>query len=236
MPPRHQLPPEPDARGTESPSAPAKEYQEPRLEAKLPLRVGVLVSGRGSNLRALLAAFPAGHPLVRIVCAVTNRPGCAALGLAREAGIPAAVVSGSDYPAREAQQSVMAAVLGAADVDLVVLAGYDQVLGPALLEPFVGRVINVHPSLLPAFGGTLHAQEAALRHGVKVTGCTVHFVTAAVDGGPIIAQAAVPVQDDDTVDTLSRRILAQEHVLLPRAVALIAEGRARVEGRRVRVV
>jgi len=115
------------------------------------------------------------------------------------------------------------------------LAGYDQVLGPSFLEPYAGRVINIHPSLLPAFGGTLHAQAAALRHGVKVTGCTVHFVTEAVDGGPIIAQAAVPVQDDDTVDTLSQRILAQEHLLLPLVVARIAEGKARVEGRRVRV-
>ncbi|MGH2347781.1 MAG: phosphoribosylglycinamide formyltransferase, partial [Chloroflexota bacterium] len=181
---------------------------------KTPLTVGVLVSGRGSNLRALLGAFPAGHPLVRIVVVVSNRPGCVALGYAREAGIPVEIVNREDYSSRDAQQSAMAAALAAAEVDLVVLAGYDQVLGPSLLEPFAGRIINVHPSLLPVFGGTLHAQAAALQHGVKVTGCTVHFVTAAVDGGPIIAQAAVPVRDDDTVDTLSLRILAQEHILL----------------------
>ena len=204
------------------------------MEARIPLRVGVLVSGRGSNLRALVQAFPIGHPLVHIGCVVTNRPDCGAIGYAREACIPVDVVGGDDYLSREAQQAAMAEALRSADTDLVVLAGYDQVLGPSLLEPYAGRVINIHPSLLPAFGGTLHAQAAALRHGVKVTGCTVHFVTAAVDGGPIIAQAAVSVRDDDTVDTLSQRILAQEHVLLPRVVALIAEGKVRVEGRRVR--
>jgi len=206
-----------------------------RVEAATPLRIGVLVSGRGSNLRALLEAFPVGHPLVHIGLVVTNRSGCGAIEYAREAAIPVEIVSGSDYASRDAQQAAMAARLAAAESDLVVLAGYDQVLGPSLLEPYAGRMINIHPSLLPAFGGTLHAQAAALRHGVKVTGCTVHFVTPEIDGGPIIAQEVVPIRDEDTVESLSLRILAQEHVILPRVVALIAAGKVRVEGRRVRV-
>jgi phosphoribosylglycinamide formyltransferase-1 len=197
------------------------------------MRVGVLVSGRGSNLQALLAAFPAGHPLVEIVCVVSNRPECQALEHAQRAGVPAHAMPRREHGSRDAQQAAIAGILQDAGVELVVLAGYDQVLGAPLLDDFADRILNVHPSLLPAFGGTLHAQEEALRHGVKVTGCTVHYVNSEVDGGPIIAQAAVPVLDDDDAARLSQRILEQEHRLLPRAVAWIAEGRVRVEGRRV---
>lgn len=200
-----------------------------------PLRVGILVSGRGTNLRALLAAFPPGHPLVHIACVATNRAGCPAIGYAREAGIPVHSASRDAYPSREGQQAAIAAALAAEGIDLAVLAGYDQIIGPALLAPYAGRLINVHPSLLPAFAGTLHAQEAAIRHGAKVSGCTVHFVTEEVDGGPIIAQAAVPVLEGDGVAELSARILAQEHRLLPLAVTLIAQGRVRLEGRRVHI-
>jgi phosphoribosylglycinamide formyltransferase-1 len=199
------------------------------------VRVGVLVSGRGSNLRALLAAFSPGHPAVEIVCVVSNRPGCAALAHAATAGVPAHTVPRAAYPSRHAQQAAMARILAEAGVELVVLAGYDQVLGPPLLDAFPLRTINIHPSLLPAFAGSLHAQADALRHGVKLSGCTVHFVTSEVDGGPIIAQAAVPVLDDDDEETLARRILEQEHRLLPQVVAWIAEGRVRMEGRRVRL-
>jgi phosphoribosylglycinamide formyltransferase-1 len=200
------------------------------------MRVGVLVSGRGTNLRALLDAFPAAHPLVQIVCVVTNRPGCPALEHAHRASVPTQSVPRAAYPSRAAQHTAIAAVLADAAVDLVVLAGYDQILDAALLDRYVDRVINVHPSLLPAFGGTLHAQAAALQYGVKVTGCTVHFVTAAVDAGPIIAQVTVPVLDDDSVETLSQRILEQEHVLLPWVVTRLAEGRVAVEGQRVRII
>jgi phosphoribosylglycinamide formyltransferase-1 len=200
-----------------------------------PLRVAVLVSGRGSNLHALLEAFPGGHPSVRIVCVVTNRLGCAALAFAHAAGVPTHTVPRRTYPSRAAQHAAIAALLAASAVDLVVLAGYDQILEAALLDRYAGRVINVHPSLLPAFGGTLHAQADALQYGVKVTGCTVHFVTAAVDAGPIIAQAAVPVLDDDSVESLSRRILEQEHQLLPWVVARLAERRVTIEGQRVRI-
>ena len=199
------------------------------------MRVGVLVSGQGSNLLALLEAFPAGHAAVQIVCVVSNRPNCAALEHGRRAGVPAYGIAPGSSRSRHDQQAAITAKLTEAGVELLVLAGFDQVLGPAVLVPFQGRVINVHPSLLPAFGGTLHAQAEALEYGVKVTGCTVHYVTAEVDGGPIIAQAAVPVFDDDDLARLRDRILAQEHRLLPEVVTLIAAGRVHVEGRHVRI-
>ena len=126
----------------------------------------------------------------------------------------------------------MVQVLHQHAVDLVVTAGFDQILLPAFIDAFPERILNVHPSLLPPFAGTLHAQEEALAYGVKVSGCTVHIVTGEVDGGPIVMQAAVPVHDDDTVAAVSARILEQEHRLLPRAVRLLAQGRVRVEGRR----
>jgi phosphoribosylglycinamide formyltransferase-1 len=212
----------PDASGTDPP-------------APYPLRVGVLASGRGSNLRALLAAFPLGHDLAQVVCAISNRSACPALQIARDAGVASHAVERSNYPSREAQHAAIAALLRAEDVGLVVLAGYDQIVTPPLLSAYEGRLINVHPSLLPAFAGTLHAQAEALRHGVKISGCTVHYVTAAVDGGPIIAQAAVPVLDDDDEAALAARILEQEHRLLPQVVAWIAERRVRIEDGRVRV-
>jgi phosphoribosylglycinamide formyltransferase-1 len=197
------------------------------------MRVGVLVSGRGSNLQALLRAFPNGHSSAAIVQVVSNRRECQALEHAHAAGVPACALERSQYQDRSAQQQAMADVLLDARVDLLVLAGFDQILTSALLRPFAGRVINIHPSLLPAFAGTLHAQAAALDHGVKVTGCTVHYVNEEIDGGPIIAQAAVPVLQSDSEESLSSRILQQEHRLLPWVVELIAEGRLRVEGRRV---
>jgi phosphoribosylglycinamide formyltransferase 1 len=199
------------------------------------MRVGVLVSGRGSNLRALLETLSIENAPARVVCVVTNRPACAALDHARGANIPVHIFVKKEYGSRAARDAAMAETLNQAGVDLVVLAGYDEILDPALLSPFVGRMINVHPSLLPAFAGTLHAQAAALKYGVKVSGCTVHYVTEDVDCGPIIAQAAVPVLEDDDVESLGARILEQEHRLLPRVVTLIAEGRVHIEGRRVRV-
>jgi phosphoribosylglycinamide formyltransferase 1 len=199
------------------------------------MRVGVLVSGRGSNLCALLEALAGEGSPAQVVCVMTNRPGCAALDHARNAGTPVHIFAKKEYVSRATRDAAMAEALNQAGVDLVVLAGYDEILDPALLSPFAGRLINVHPSLLPAFAGTLHAQAAALRYGVKVSGCTVHYVTEDVDCGPIIAQAAVPVLDDDDEESLSARILEQEHRLLPRVVKLIAEGKVRLEGRRVRV-
>jgi phosphoribosylglycinamide formyltransferase-1 len=203
--------------------------------AACPLRVAVLASGRGSNVQALLTAFPAGHPLAQIVCAIGNRPGSPALKRAGEAGVPTHLIARGHYPSRPAQDMAIVEVLRRVDTELAVLAGYDQILTAPLLDAFAGRMINIHPSLLPAFAGTLHAQADALRYGVKVSGCTVHFVTAAVDGGPIIAQAAVPVLEEDDEATLSARILEQEHRLLPAVVTWIAEGRVQIEGSRVGV-
>jgi phosphoribosylglycinamide formyltransferase-1 len=199
------------------------------------MRVGALVSGRGSNLQALMRAFPMSHPLVTIVQVVSNRSDCQALEHARAAGVAASTVDRRGFASRAAQQDAMACIFLDAGIDLLVLAGFEQILTSALLRPFAGRVINIHPSLLPAFGGTLHAQSAALSHGVKVTGCTVHYVNEEIDGGPIIAQAAVPVLDSDCDETLSSRILREEHRLLPYVVGLIAEGRVMVDGRRVRI-
>ncbi|HWE61135.1 MAG TPA: phosphoribosylglycinamide formyltransferase, partial [Chloroflexota bacterium] len=193
------------------------------------------VSGRGSNLQALLAAFPPDHPLVQISCVIGNRPDCAALGHARRAGVLTHSIARQDYPSREAQHTTIAERLADAGAQLVVLAGYDQVLTAPLLTAYAGRLINVHPSLLPAFAGTLHAPAEALRYGVKVSGCTVHYVTAEVDGGPIIAQAAVPVLEDDDEASLSARILEQEHWLLPQVVCWLAEGRVHLQGRRVHI-
>jgi phosphoribosylglycinamide formyltransferase 1 len=196
------------------------------------MRVGVLVSGRGSNLAALLedAARP-GAPY-EIVVVMSNRPPAPALERARAAGVMALAVDRAAFGDRAAQQRQMLRTLCAQGVELVVTAGFDQILLPEVVAAFPQRILNIHPSLLPAFAGTLYAQEAALAHGVKISGCTVHLVTTEVDSGPIVLQAAVPVHDGDTVESLSARILEQEHRLLPQAVRLMAEGRVTVVGRR----
>lgn len=196
------------------------------------LRLGVLASGRGSNLAAILDAIDAGLP-AEVVVAAGNRPGAPALERARARGVRTFVASRGDYRDRADQQRAIAGALRAQDVDLVVLAGFDQILVPDFIAAFAGRIVNVHPSLLPAFTGTLHAQADAWAYGVKIAGCTVHFVTQEVDAGPIILQAAVPVLDDDTPELLAARILAQEHRILPEAIRLIAEDRLIVAGRRV---
>ena len=199
------------------------------------LRVGVLVSGRGSNLQAILDGIAAGRLAAEVAVVISNRAGAAALARAAAAGVPAVCLPARDYPDRAAHHAALAERLHACRVDLVVTAGFNRILEPVFLDAFRDRIINVHPSLLPAFGGTLHAPAEALAYGVKVSGCTVHFVDEAVDGGPIIAQAAVPVLDDDTEASLADRILAEEHRLLPLVLQWFAEGRVRREGRRVRL-
>jgi phosphoribosylglycinamide formyltransferase-1 len=197
--------------------------------------VGVLVSGSGTNLQALLDAERAGRlggAKIRIV--VSNKAGVRALERAAAAGVPAEVVDHKAYADRAAFEVALVDRLRAAGVDLVVLAGFMRLLGPTFLNEFPDRVVNIHPALLPAYPG-VNGQGQALAAGARVTGCTVHFVDAGVDSGPIVAQAAVPVLEGDTVETLSARILAQEHVLLPAVVRWIAEGRVTLEGRRVRV-
>ena len=198
-------------------------------------RIGVLVSGGGTNLQAILDAVAAGDLPVEVALVVSNRPEVFALERARRHNVPTVVVPFADYSGRKSHEAAVVRELDRAGVNLVVLAGYDRVARDSLLSAYAGRIINVHPALLPAFAGTLHAQEEALAYGVKITGCSVHFATAEVDAGPIVVQRAVEVRDDDTVDSLKARILAEEHRALPEAIRLIATGRARIEGRRVRI-
>ena len=167
---------------------------------------------------------------VRVV--LSNRPDAAGLRLAAEAGIPTAVVRHQEYPDRPSYDGAVVAALRAHGVDTIALAGFDRLVTDVLLRAFSGRVVNIHPALLPAFKG-LHAQRQALEYGARVTGVTVHFVDEEMDHGPIIAQAAVPVLDDDTEETLAERVLAEEHRLYPLALQRLARGELRVVGRRV---
>jgi phosphoribosylglycinamide formyltransferase 1 len=194
--------------------------------------LGVLISGRGSNLQAIIDAIRAGTLDARIGLVISNKAAAYGLGRAREAGIETLVLDHKVFATREAFDLAMVDALRARDVDLVCLAGFMRLLSPAFIEAFPGRILNIHPALLPAFPG-LDAQRQALEHGVKVTGPTVHFVDAQLDAGPIVSQAAVPVRDDDTEDTLSARILIEEHRIYPEAIRRVLDGRWRFEGRRV---
>jgi phosphoribosylglycinamide formyltransferase-1 len=198
-------------------------------------RIAVLASGAGSNLQALLRACAEGRVPGRVAAVFSDRPGAPALARAAAAGIPARVLRPRDFPDREAHDRALAGACAEAGAALVVLAGYMRLVGPAFLERWEGRCINVHPALLPAFPG-LHAPAQALAYGAKVTGVTVHFVDPGVDTGPIIAQEAVPVLPGDTAETLHRRLQEVEWRLLPEAVALALSGRLRVSGRRVDVL
>jgi phosphoribosylglycinamide formyltransferase-1 len=198
-------------------------------------RIAVLISGRGSNLLALVEAIERGEVPAEIALVVSNRAEAAGLAHARSRDIPTVIADRKEHPKRVERQQRILQALQAADVDLVVCAGFDEILRPEIVAALRGRMLNVHPSLLPAFGQTLHAQAEALAAGVKVTGCTVHFVTDDLDAGPIIVQRPVPVLADDTVESLSARIVAQEHKALPEAVRLFAEGRLTIEEGRVRI-
>jgi len=199
-----------------------------------PLRLGVLASGRGSNPQSIIHAIQAGRLPARLPLVVSDREQAPALGRAARHGAPALSVSPKDHGDRAAYDRALRQTLHAHGVELVCLAGFLRILGPELIRPLAGRVMNIHPSLLPAFPG-LDAQRQALDWGVRVTGATVHFVDEGVDTGPIIVQEAVPVLAWDTAETLSERILAVEHRLYPRAIRLYAEGRLRIVGRRVLV-
>jgi phosphoribosylglycinamide formyltransferase 1 len=200
----------------------------------LPLRLGVLASGRGSNLQAILDAIDAGRCPARVTVVVSDRKDAKALDRARRAGLPAVHVDPLSHPDRTAFDAAVSAVLAEHGVELVCLAGYMRLLSGEFVAAWRHRILNVHPALSPAFPG-LHAQRQALAHGVKVSGATVHFVDEGTDTGPIVLQAAVPVGEDDTEATLAARILAEEHRLYPEAVRLYAEGRLAIEGRRVRI-
>jgi phosphoribosylglycinamide formyltransferase-1 len=194
--------------------------------------LGVLVSGRGSNLQSIIDAIAVGRLDASIAVVVSNRAGVRALERARAAGIDAVHVDARDYPDRNAYDLALADLLTARGVELVCLAGFMRLVGRPLLDAFPNRILNIHPSLLPSFPG-LDAQRQALEHGVRITGATVHIVDAELDGGPIVAQAAVPVLDDDTVDTLAARVLVQEHRLYPEAIAMLLAGGWAVAGRRL---
>lgn len=197
-------------------------------------RVVVLASGRGSNFQAIIDAIAAGT--LRAACAglVTDNPRAYAIERAGKAGIPVTVVDYADSPDKEHYERRLLSAMEGTGADLFVLAGYMRILGAGIVRRFPGMIINIHPALLPAFPG-LHAQEQAVRYGVKVAGCTVHFVDEVMDGGPIIVQACVPVFPDDTGDSLADRILAEEHRCLPLAIRLFCEGKLSIEGRRVRI-
>jgi phosphoribosylglycinamide formyltransferase-1 len=194
-------------------------------------KIGVLVSGRGSNLQALLAAARRGELGGEVAVVVSNVEGALSLERAREAGIPA-VFRDHRGKKREAFDAEIVEILRAHRVDLVCLAGFMRLLSPVFVRAFPGRIVNIHPALLPAFPG-LDAQRQAWEHGAKVSGATVHLVDEGLDSGPIVAQESVPVLSGDTPETLAERILAAEHRLYPRAVRHLLEGRCRVEGRRV---
>lgn len=198
------------------------------------LRIGVLASGRGSNFDAIAHAAEAGAIPATVAVLITDRTNIRALDLARHHRIEAVVIEPRDYPRREAHEEQVIATLEKHAVGLVCLAGYMRILTGAFVKHFEGRLLNIHPSLLPLFPG-LHAQRQALEHGVKVSGATVHFVDEGVDTGPIVAQAAVSVRSDDTEETLAERILREEHRIYPEAIRLFAEGRLTIEGRRVRI-
>ena len=193
--------------------------------------VAVLISGRGSNMQALVRACAAPDYPAKIVLVLSNRADAAGLDFAREAGIATAVISHKDFPDRASFDAAMDAEIRRHGAELICLAGFMRLLDTRIIEAWRDRMINIHPSLLPSFRG-LNTHERALEAGVKLAGCSVHFVRPDVDTGPIIAQAAVPVLPGDTPDSLAARILEQEHLIYPMALRLVAEGRVRVEGGR----
>lgn len=197
---------------------------------KLPL--GVLVSGGGTNLQAIIDAIEDKRLDAEIRVVISNRADAFGLVRAKHHAIPTEVLDHKKFSTRESYDEAIVARLGAAGVELVILAGFMRLLSPVLVKAYSNRIMNIHPALLPAFPG-LHGQKQALECGVRVAGCTVHFVNEECDQGPIIIQAVVPAYPDDTEESLSARILAEEHRIYPRAIQLYGEGRLRVEGRKV---
>ena len=197
-------------------------------------KIAVLVSGRGSNLQAIIDSIENGYLKARISVVVSDIGDAYALERARKHGINAVHVDPKGYGSKDSYEEEVLRVLKDHNVQLVLLAGYMKILGKTLLAAYKNRILNIHPALLPAFPG-LHAQEQAFRYGVKVAGCTVHFVDEELDGGPIILQECVEVKEDDTGQTLAERILEHEHKIYPEAVKLFVENRLRLEGRKVKI-
>ncbi|MDV0441823.1 phosphoribosylglycinamide formyltransferase [Methanorbis furvi] len=198
-------------------------------------RIAVLASGRGSNFQAILDALSRGEINGECIGLFTDNKDAYAIERAKAAGVPAYVIHFKDYPTKAAYEAEMLAAMKAANADLFVCAGYMRIIGTEIIREFAGRMINIHPALLPAFPG-LHGQRQALEYGVKIAGCTVHFVDEGLDSGPIILQKAVPVLDDDDEEALDDRILTQEHIAFPEAVALFCDDRLVVSGRHVKIL
>jgi phosphoribosylglycinamide formyltransferase-1 len=196
------------------------------------LRLGVLISGRGTNLQSIIDAIERGELNAIIALVISNRADAGGLARAQKSGIPTRVIDHRRFGSREEFDGALIEALNAARVELVVCAGFMRLLSPVILNAFPNRIMNIHPSLLPAFPG-LNAQKAALEHGARITGCSVFFVTPGTDDGPIIVQAAVPVMPDDDEHSLSDRILAQEHRIYPVAIRLFQQGRLEIAGRKV---
>jgi phosphoribosylglycinamide formyltransferase-1 len=198
------------------------------------LKIGVLASGRGSNFQSIIDAIETGYIKAGIVLLITDNPEAFSLERAKKHGIEYLVMRPKNYGSRDEYFSGIASELKKRDVELVVLAGFMRIVGRPLLEAYLNRVMNIHPALLPSFPG-LHGQKQALDYGVKMSGCTVHFVDEGMDTGPIIIQAAVPVRDEDTEETLAERILKLEHKIFPEAIKIFSEGRIEIHGRKVMI-
>ncbi len=199
------------------------------------LKLGVLISGNGSNLQSIIDNIENGSLKAVIKIVVSNNPDAFGIARAKKHGIPFAILKNGDYRSKDDFDAALVKILKDCDVELVTLAGFMRIITPTLLRAFPGRIMNIHPALLPSFPG-LHGQKQAVDYGVKFSGCTVHFVDEGVDTGPIIIQAAVPVMDDDTEDTLGARILKEEHKIYPRAIQLFADGQLEINGRKVKII
>ena len=197
--------------------------------------LGVLCSGRGTNLQSILAAVDSGQIPAPVGVVLTDVPDAKALERAEKAGIPHFCINRKQYADKQSFEEALVEKLRAHGVTLVILAGFMRILSPYFVHEFPGRILNIHPSLLPSFGGA-HAHRDVLAYGVKVSGCTIHFVDEGMDSGPIILQTAVPVLDGDDEDTLAARVLEQEHKLYPRAIELFLKGKLKIEGRKVRIL
>ena len=198
-------------------------------------RIAVLASGRGSNFQAVIDAIKAGKLPARCVALITDNPKAYAIERAQKADIPVIVLDYASFPSKDAYERSLLAAMRRQKADLFVLAGYMRILGKVIVQAFPGRIVNIHPALLPAFTG-LHGQRQAVNYGVKVAGCTVHFVDQNLDCGPIILQKCVPVLPDDDEDSLAERILVEEHKCYPEAIRLFCEGRLEIVGRKVRIL
>lgn len=197
--------------------------------------LGVLCSGRGTNLQSIIAAIDAGEINAKIAVVIADKPDAAALSRAQNAGIKNICIDFKKFAERKDFEAALVEELRANGVTLVILAGFMRLLGKTFLREYGGRTMNIHPALLPSFAGA-HAHRDALRYGVKISGCTVHFVDEGMDTGPIILQAAVPVAENDTEETLAARILVEEHKIYPQAIKLYCDGRIKTDGRRVEIL